>query len=245
VSGLAVVLTGWAVLLAGHVLVPRLGRDGAVLIAFALATALVWAQRRGDFPGRYRSTRPFSREATAAALALAAGFASLPLWLAGIRTLGLAVGLAPRSVATPPEGTPSGWVTTVVLAPLFEEALYRERLLGTLRPRVGTVAAVVLSSTAFALPHAYPWSLLGTFLVGLGLALAACLWCSLPVCIALHAGLNLAVAQRGVPPTGFPWPPALDAAGVAVALLAIAWLLRRDAPVRLPREPLSPGTERG
>src|SRR3990172_1837075 len=48
-------------------------------------------------------------------------------------------------------------VASVALAPVFEEILYRDRLLLALRARAGTPVAVVVTSVLFALPHLQAW----------------------------------------------------------------------------------------
>jgi hypothetical protein len=62
-------------------------------------------------------------------------------------------------------------VSLVALAPIFEELVYRGRLLPALRARIRLLPAIVASSALFAIPHLDRWSVLGTFLVGLALAL--------------------------------------------------------------------------
>ncbi len=84
-------------------------------------------------------------------------------------------------------------VSCLALAPAFEEWLYRGRLLAALEPRVGRWAAVVVSAACFALPHATPVRMLGTFLAGLALGLVWLATRRVSPCTALHVGLNVAV----------------------------------------------------
>jgi membrane protease YdiL (CAAX protease family) len=163
---------------------PRLGRPAAVFVSFALALALVWATRA-------RGTAAPRRHAPVFALGLAAGLASYPAWIALIAAIGALLGLG-RPALVPARSGPVLAAATIGLAPLFEEVLYRECLLGALRERFGAAAAVVLSSAAFAACHVEPWAVLGTFLVGLALGAAMCWTGALALCVGLHAGLNLA-----------------------------------------------------
>jgi len=87
------------------------------------------------------------------------------------------------------------WVAVVVLTPIFEETLYRGLLLEACEEAFGPLAAVLLTSTAFALSHAWvltPPRLLEPFCGGLCIGLLAWRTRSLPACIGLHAGWNLA-----------------------------------------------------
>jgi membrane protease YdiL (CAAX protease family) len=185
---LLLVTSVWLVLLVGQAgLGEALGRGVAVPLSFALATALVLAARAGPL------RRP-SRSALAwLGGGVVAGAASYPAWVGLVAGVGAALGLAPPQAARGP-APPLVAAAMVGLAPVFEEVLYRERLLASLRAHTGAAAAVLLSSAAFALPHLEPWALLGTFMVGLALGAAMCWTRSLALCIGLHAGLNLAAA---------------------------------------------------
>jgi membrane protease YdiL (CAAX protease family) len=176
----------WLALLLGQVaLSVPLGREVAVLLSFACAAALVLA-----LPPRHWGV-PERRDAWAFALGALAGLASWPAWIELIAVAGTALSL-PRPSASRGEPTALVAVGSLLLAPVFEEVLYRERLLGALRTHLGSAAAVLLSSAAFALAHVEPWAVLGTFLVGLALGAVMCLWGRLALCIGLHAGLNAA-----------------------------------------------------
>jgi membrane protease YdiL (CAAX protease family) len=111
----------------------------------------------------------------------------------------------------------------VGLGPLLEEALYRARLLPALRAALGAPLALLLSSALFALPHGDPWLVLAAFGVGLALGAAFLATRSLALCVAYHAGLNLAVAAW----LSGRFPPLSP----AVASL-LAWLLFGAAIVR-------------
>ncbi len=172
-------------MLSGELARPWLGAGPALFVSFLAATAFVLATR-----SRARDRR-VGHSALLLVAGLGAGFASHPVWIALIAATGLDVGLSP---AAPPRviDDPLLWCSVVVLAPVFEELLYRERLLGALRPVLGSAAALVVTSALFAVSHVEPWVVLGTFAAGL--ALGVTLWASRSValCIGLHMGLNLA-----------------------------------------------------
>jgi membrane protease YdiL (CAAX protease family) len=185
-SALLVTLAVWTVLGGGPILSPLVGEDRATLLVFCLAAALVIATRRPSL------ARPRLREAVLFGAAIALGFAGYPTLCSVIALAGLALGLDP----TP--ATPSGvaglslLVAVVVVAPVFEELLYRERLLDAIAATpLGTGGAALLSSALFALTHLTPWQVLGSFLVGMLLALTRRLFRTVSTCIGLHAGLNL------------------------------------------------------
>ena len=185
---LALLCAVWLTLILVPPLVsPRLGGSAALLASFALATA--WALADSG-----RQLRPRGADSARLLLGLVLGAASRPPWIAAIAGLGLALGLEPPSPPAPPS---AALLAAALLAPVFEEVVYRQRLLGALRRRLGVAPAVLLSSGAFAIPHVEPWAVLGSFCVGLGLGAAMCVSGSLALCVGLHAGLNLA---------GWLWP---------------------------------------
>ena len=175
----------WDLLLLGRVASRWVGPESATLASFVLATLLVVAcHRRGEVAA--------GRSLYAVALGAIVGWASHPLWVASISAAGLALGLAPRDQHGSQAVGAAVIAATLVLAPLFEEILYRGDLLTALRDRAGAPFAIVATSALFALPHLEAWSILGTFLVGLALGVTRVLAGSLAPCIGLHAGLNLA-----------------------------------------------------
>lgn len=185
-SALLVTLAVWTVLAGGPILSPLIGEDRATLVVFCLAAALVIATRP---PSVVRLRR---RDAALFGAACALGFAGYPALCGVIALVGLALGLDP----TP--ATPSGvaglpfLVAVVAVAPVFEELLYRERLLDAIAATpLGTAGAALLSSALFALTHLTPWRVLGSFLVGMMLVLTRRLSGTVSTCIGLHAGLNL------------------------------------------------------
>ncbi len=219
---LLVLLTVWSLLATQAWLGPRIGRPAAVALSFIAATALVIATRERE-----------SEPAPARALALGAvgaltGFVSFPAWILLIALIGIALGLEP--VPPPPRpGDTLLLVSVLGFGPVFEELLYRERLLLALRERVGAGFALALSSVCFALPHLEPWAMLATSIVGLGLGTLMLARRSVALCIGLHAGLNLAAVVCGIPPARFALPGALAAVASAVILGAglIATRVRR------------------
>jgi membrane protease YdiL (CAAX protease family) len=196
----------WSLLLSGV----ALGAPPAAAY-LACAALLVWARPRAG-------VRPAP---LAVLLAGAAGFVALPAWLALVWWTGTRLGWPPPPVPAPPAG--GAWLAHAVLGPLFEELLYRERLLPALRARIGAPLALGLSSAAFAAPHLEAWSVLTTF--GVGLALGGLFLATGRVgpCIAAHAGLNAAALVCGLPPRRWalaPEPAALAAGGLLAFALA-------------------------
>jgi membrane protease YdiL (CAAX protease family) len=210
----------WCLLLLGAAL-------HAPLVApyLACVALLGWTRTRGRL-------RPAP---LAVVLAGASGFVALPAWLALAVGCGDALGLARPAPVAPP----ASWLAHVALAPLFEEWLYRERLLAALRARLGTPFALVLSSAAFAAPHLEAWSVLTTF--GVGLALGGVFLASgrVGLCVAAHAGLNAAALACGLPPRCWALAPAW-AALAAGALLAFALASTRVHAARAAARDASP-----
>jgi membrane protease YdiL (CAAX protease family) len=218
---LLLVLTAWSLLAAQALLAPRFGRGAAVAISFAAVTALVLATRRRE------ADRAPGRAAGRAALAALAGFASYPLWIPLIGALGIGLGLRPAAPPQRPDD-PLLLFATLGLAPVFEELLYRERLLLALRAHVGAGAAVAISSLLFAIPHLDAWAVLATSLVGLALGGLMLAGGSVALCIGLHAGLNLAAAVCGIPPSRLVLPAPLALLGGATFLAAGLLAARRN-----------------
>lgn len=215
----------WCVLLLGGGAATVVGSDGAALASFTAATALVWWSRGGRRSGTWR------KHGAAWGAGLLAGFAILPELLSQGQSLAGLLGVAAPWVGDlVPKlaGSPALWVATLGLAPVWEERLYRQQVLGALQPHIGAVGAVALSSLLFALPHIQPWMVLGTFVTGLGLGALMLTTGSLALCMGLHAGLNLAVWVYGVPPCGCGSPGLLGAvAGVLVLAVAVLALRRQ------------------
>jgi membrane protease YdiL (CAAX protease family) len=178
----------WTLLASEAFLAGWIGPSGATLSGFA--AAVTWLVR----------TRPVAASAPRASrtwqltLGAAAGYASLPAWWAlcsfAVLGLGLPVGAPVPPGVAPPALLPA----LLLLGPVFEELLYRERLLGALAPRTPAPVALVVSSFAFALPHLEPRLVVATFLVGLVLG---AVW--------------LATRSLAVPPTRAALTPAAGA----------------------------------
>lgn len=210
----------WCVILMGQVASKMPGGMIWVALAFVGATAIVVASRpRQSVHGG----------GVPLALGFMSGFASYPAWVGVIWVVGVAVGLTgdsetARSLPT----SPSIWLATVLLSPVFEELLYRERLLPALRARFGVVPAVVLSSVLFAVSHVYAWSVLSTFLVGLSLGAVYAVSGSVALCIAMHAGFNLATLVCGLPPDRYVLTPLWSSIlSWTLLLLSIGWVRRQ------------------
>jgi membrane protease YdiL (CAAX protease family) len=171
----------WTLLLGAACSAERVG-DGSTLLGVGCATALVLATRSRGSP----RSRP-----TALLLSGIAGAASLPLWLSLASVLGAALGIEPPAHGARRPGAVRA-ACDLALGPVLEEALYRERLLPALRAAGGAPLALALSSALFALSHGDAWLALAA--LGAGLALGALYLAtrSLGLCIAAHAGLNLA-----------------------------------------------------
>ncbi len=243
----------WAILAGAHAAAPLLGPGGAALAGSVLAVGAVVAAGRADRParvaqiarGRLGLPRPTASASDARAcvcrraaapvlvpvlLGSVAGWALLPVWLAATWRAGLALGLDGSALGPPlPPGAggPVPWIAGALLAPAFEEPLYRGHLLRALRPRVGAAGALLASSALFALPHGHPWAVLGAFLGGIGLGAAAGGGRRVALSAGLHGGLNAAVIACGVPALRWAPPPGLGAAFAALALGAALLLERR------------------
>lgn len=77
--------------------------------------------------------------------------------------------------------------TVVVMAPLFEEVIFRGVLLESTRVRYGVVAAWLLSSAIFGIVHVHPTVVVNAFVMGLVLAFIYLRTDSLWSAIILHA----------------------------------------------------------
>lgn len=207
-------ITVWCVLLLGGLAAPWLGTSTARLGAYlACALLLVALRPRGRKPA----------PVLAVLCAGAAGWLALPAWLALLFMIGSALGL-PRVTAGPFAPGADAWLANVALAPLFEELLYRERLLSELRERVGAPFALFTSSALFAAPHLEPWSVLAAFAAGLVLGGLFFATGRVALCVGYHAGLNAAVLACGIPPERWALAPVLGAlAASAVLAFALAW----------------------
>lgn len=137
--------------------------------------------------------RPLAPRITRASLVVLAGSLLVGIVIAsligvGLRQLGLAATAHPNGAI----GSAGGFAV-VVLAPVFEELLYRERLLGVLRELWGWLPALVLSSALFALGHMDPAVMPIAFAGGLACGGVMLRTGSLAAVIGMHAGWNLGV----------------------------------------------------
>ena len=184
----------WAVLATAPWLFSPMAFESATLISFGLCTLLALMGRRARTltPGRFGRKR--SSAPLAALAGLGGGWALMPGLAQAVLQVGDVLGVPGPVPETGVRG-PALLVATVLLAPVFEEIIYREALLPALSVRFGHIMGIVLSSAAFALPHATPWSMLGSFVAGLLLGATMSASRSTPLCIGLHAGFNLRLAS--------------------------------------------------
>jgi membrane protease YdiL (CAAX protease family) len=201
----------WLVLLGVPALTQQRAGENALALSFYLATLVaLWpdpgaaGRRRSQLSGRRLREWVFdrahrcsaqpgaSRHALAFGLAVLAGWFSHPALLLLITGLGVTAGArAPTPSGVPVETLRVGF-SLIVLAPLFEEWLYRGRLLPLCALRFGTIPAVLIASVAFALPHLRPWPVFGALIAGLILGLTRLHAGSVGPCMGLHAGWNAA-----------------------------------------------------
>jgi membrane protease YdiL (CAAX protease family) len=198
-----------------------LGPRSAVSAGFALAAAVAlvyWATRHPVARGRF------------VAGGIALGTALFPFLCVVVGGVGLLLGLEPVHPATGFRGSNFAWLNALLLAPIFEEVLYRSLLIDLLRPRIGLHAAFAVSAVLFAVSHISPWSIVGGFVVGSLLSAVMARTGRLDLCVGLHAGLNLASLGLGTPPPSWTIVASLALLGAgAVALprlLGTAWAAR-------------------
>ncbi len=219
-SALLAVLFTWSLLASFALLGPLLGTSQTVFVSFLAVTAWLLATRSCCGDQRRAQSSPLLL------MGLFTGFASYPAWIVTIGALGLALGLEPVGAAAPGSGGLLFWMASVLLAPVFEELLYRERLLTALGRTFGSCLAIPVTSALFAISHLEPWRVLGTALVGLMLGTAMRASSSLALCIGLHMGLNLAGLTCGVPPVRLALGPSYAAVMGLVGLVAAIVLAR-------------------
>jgi hypothetical protein len=101
-------------------------------------------------------------------------------------------------VGTPAAAAPSAdWLAAVVVAPIFEEILYRDQLLRALRTGLGTTGAVISASALFAASHLAPAMVAIAFVAGSALCIVRLRTGSLGLCVGAHAGFNAAALAFG------------------------------------------------
>ncbi len=220
-SALLAMLFTWSLLASFAFLGPLLGTNQTVFVSFLAVTAWLLATRS------FCSDQRRGQSSALLLMGLLTGFVSYPAWIATIGALGLALGLEPVGAGAPGSGGLLFWMASVLLAPVFEEVLYRERLLSALGRTFGSSLAIPVTSALFAISHLEPWHVLGTGLVGLMLGTAMRASGSLALCIGLHMGLNLAGLTCGVPPVRLALGPSAAAIMGLVGLVAAIVLARR------------------
>jgi membrane protease YdiL (CAAX protease family) len=167
---------GLAAILAVRVLLLGLWADGlAVGAAFGLALAALWviAASPDLASGRVFAAVRAPGFGLRTAIALAFG-ATFGLALVALALLGASV----RGISVPPGlGQPDvpflGWATITILVATAEEGILRGVLFDRLRAARGVLAAILITTTAFALIHVpvYGWHVVPLDLaVGVGLA---------------------------------------------------------------------------
>jgi hypothetical protein len=223
--------------------------DAALLLVSFASWRILDKRRPGETPlalGR-RSALRFLRGAVLGALLV--GLLVAVLALAG------AYELAPRACGAEPLVRFLGWAAAfVLLAALFEEALFRGYALFALRDLAGPAAAAVVTGLLFAAAHqANPGfgllALANLTLVGAVLAVWVLRERDVWIAVGAHAGWNAAiVAGAAIPVSGMTLPSPCHAgivsgpewlsggvfgleAGIPTAIvwLGLAWWLRRSA----------------
>ena len=130
----------------------------------------------------------------------------------------------------------------VVLAPIFEELIFRGVILGSLRQRFGVLASIVLSSLLFGVVHIVPQQAINAALVGVILGGVYVATESMPAVIILHAINNgLSYLQYVTNPGGDGTMRGMLADDMSyrqvyiascvfliVSILLIVWLCRRN-----------------
>ena len=182
----ALVVIVWVLLATAPLLTPITGPDWATFLAFIACTTLMLGTQ-ASFRSQAR-TSLHARPIIAFTSALISGWALGPGLATAVVSAGLRLGWEPAHSLGP---SLIGLVSTLLLAPVFEEILYRERLFVWLRMNYAAPIALLLSSLAFALPHPGAFSKLAAFAAGLILGTARSLSGGLLPCIGLHAGLNV------------------------------------------------------
>ncbi len=153
-------------------------------------------------------------------------------------------------IGPPPKALDFSWMFTgdwrqlpgsifllMLVAPITEELLFRGLILRGLLSRFGAGSAVVVTAMLFALFHVNPWQFLGAFVLGLLFGWFYLAFRSLVPCLIGHAAVNgfpLLVSFTFPSIPGFSLvtdpiqfhPLWLDAAGLLLAIVGIAWLRR-------------------
>lgn len=153
-----------------------------------------------------RTGKPVQRPLPGRELAIAIPFCIGTLYLFAYVTSGLIYiiealsGVETANVLDSLDGVPLGLYafTTVVVAPICEEFLFRRLFLNRCRA-LGDVSAILLSAAGFALMHQNLYQLLYAFALGVVLGSVAVLTGRLRECILLHACTNAVSVLLSLP----------------------------------------------
>lgn len=153
------------------------------LLSMVLGFALLWLYARLR---RCRAGLEFGHRGWGTPIRLLNGY--LLIWC-------ITIALEPLSELLPGDQSAlgsGGWLllSAVVLAPLFEEVVFRGYVAGSLRRSYGALVAWIGSAVAFGLVHLIPSVVLSATLMGLGLGYFALRYRSLWLSIVLHAMNN-------------------------------------------------------
>ena len=153
-------------------------------VAFGLSALLLLATRtRAHTAHRVARRRPWTGP-----LWFGAGVCTEPGFALAALATARAIGI-PTPTASAPI-VPADALALLTVGPLFEELLYRERLLPALEAGGRRALALAVSTLAFALPHVDPVATLAALWVGPALGALFLRTRDVWVCVAFHAGLN-------------------------------------------------------
>ncbi len=107
------------------------------------------------------------------------------------------------------------YISSIVVAPIAEEAVFRGRIYRSLKKGMSLPIAALLSSAMFAVLHGTIVWMLYTFLLGLLLVWLYEKTHSLWSCVACHTAFNI----MGQVPLGGAWPNAVTVAVLAVGVI--------------------------
>lgn len=242
-EALLVLTLVWSILVCARwVLDPILGVDAAVLASFGAAASLLLATRS------YRGDRGIGVSFGLFLVGACGGFLGYPALVSPFPIVGSLIGLSATAPVNPASRVQL-LLAVVLAAPIFEELLYRERLLTAFQRAFGPSKALVLSSLLFAAPHLGLGRVLGTFVIGVLLGGLMMRGRSVALCAGLHAGLNAASMLCGLPPARLALEPLASAVAGSVVVAVAIEAARRLSPQRTlrlgqPEQKPPPGTER-
>jgi membrane protease YdiL (CAAX protease family) len=130
------------------------------------------------------------------------------------------------------------WLSLALLGPVLQEFLHRKLLLEALARQLGAVMALLLTIALYVSVPIEPWSLLGTATDAVLFGILMLTGKSLPLCIGLHVGFNLAAVWTGIRLWKAPLPlvelPASLTPLVAALIAAAYWFALRSTPNESP-----------